>query len=180
MRNRVLMGLTALAWLVISPAALADDEIGSHDIFRLCNSVEKIRLVVEDVPSDAIEIGLTSERIENVAESRLRAARIYDPEGADFLHIQSNAIVPKYVSGEQIGDGQTIAVSYDLGFNKIIFDSDVKEFGFAETWSQGSILMADANFTVQAISEAVDRFINEFLRVNESKECQKAIGKESE
>ena len=82
--------LTALAALLILPAALADDEVGSHDIFQLCTSAEKIRLVVLDTPSDAIEIGLTKERIENVAESRLRAARIYDPDGADILQIQTS------------------------------------------------------------------------------------------
>ncbi len=169
--------LTALAMLVISPLALADDEIGSFDIFQLCTSMERIKLVVEETPSAAIEVGLTKERIENVAESRLRAARIYDPEGADFLYIQTNAITPTFVSGQKIGDGQTIAISYQLGFNKFILDIDVTEFGFAETWSQGSILMADANFTVQAVSEAVDRFINAFLRVNESTECREASGK---
>ena len=172
--------LTALAMLVIFPAALADDEVGGYDIFRLCTSMERIKLIVEETPSDAIEIGLTKERIQNVADSRLRAARIYDPEGADFLHIQTNAIVPTFVSGQKIGDDQTIAVAYELGFNKIMLDYDVNEFGFAETWNQGSILMADANFTVQAISEAVDRFISEFLRVNESKECREASGKDSE
>ncbi len=172
--------LTALLVLFIFPAALADDEVGSHEIFQLCTSVEKIRLVVLDTAPDAIEIGLTKERIENVAESRLRAARIYDPDGADFLLIETAAIEPKFVSGEQVGDGETIAVSYDLGFNKLILDSDVHEFGFAETWGQGSILMADANFTVQSISEEVDSFISEFLRVNESKECREATGKDSE
>ena len=172
--------LTALAALLILPAALADDEVGSYDILQLCTSVEKIRLVVLDTDSDAIEIGLTKERIENVAESRLRAARIYDPDGADFLLIETAVIVPKFVSGEQVGDGETIAVSYDLGFNKLILDSDVNEFGYAETWSHGSILMADANFTVQSISEKVDSFISKFLRVNESKECREAAGKESE
>ena len=91
--------LTALAAVLILPAALADDEVGSHDIFQLCTSVEKIRLAVEDTPSDALEIGLTTERIENIAESRLCAARIYDPEGVDFLHIKTNAIAPKFVSG---------------------------------------------------------------------------------
>ena len=172
--------LTALAALLILPAALADDDVGSYDIFQLCTSLEKIGLFVEDTPSDAIEIGLTTERIENIAESRLRAARIYDPEGADYLHIKTNAIAPKFVSGEKIGDGQSVAASYQLGFKKAIFESDVKEFGHAETWSQGAILLGKADYIVQSISEAVDSFISEFLRVNESKECREATEKESE
>ena len=101
-------------------------------------------------------------------------------KGADFLLIKTNVIAPTFTSGEKIGDGQTIAVSYDLGFYKAIFDADVSKFGHAQTWSQGSILMADANFTVQSISEKVDSFISKFLRVNESKECREATAKESE
>ena len=172
--------LIALAMLVILPAARADDEVGSIDIFKLCTSAEKIDLIVEDTPADAIEIGLTAERIENVAESRLRAARIYDPEGGDFLHIQTNAIAPTFTSGEKIGDGQSVAAAYELGFNKPVFDPDVNEIGYAKTWKQGAILFGDADFIVQAISEAVDSFISEFLRVNESKECREATAKESE
>ncbi len=174
--------LTALAMLVIFPAALADDKVkvGDYDILQLCTSAEKIRLVVHNPRPDAIEIGLTHERIKNVSESRLRAARIYDPEGAEFLQIATNAIKPTLISGEQIGDGQTIAVSYELGFNKMILDLDVNEFGYAQTWSRGSILMADANFTVQAISKAVDKFVNEFLWVNESKRCREVTGRDSE
>ena len=172
--------LTALAVLFILPAVLAEAEVGSGDILELCTSAEKIKLIVEDVPSDAVEIGLTTARIQNVAESRLRAARIYDSEGSDILHIQPNAIAPTFTSGQKIGDGQSVAAAYELGFNKLVFDFDVQEIGYAETWHEGAILLGDADYIVQAISEAVDSFISEFLRVNESKECRDATEKEPE
>lgn len=38
-------------------------------------------LLVEGLGDDATEIGLTVERIQNVAESRLRSARIYSEDG---------------------------------------------------------------------------------------------------
>ena len=67
-----------------------------------------------------------------------------------------------------------------MGFNKLLLDPDVNEIGYAETWNQGAILFGDAGFIVQSISEKVDSFISKFLRVNESKECREAAGKDSE
>ena len=172
--------LIALAMLVISPAALAEEEVTSKDLFRLCSPQDKIDLIVGDTGTEEVAAGLTSDRIENVAESRLRAARIYDSNEADYLLVFVSGMKPTLTSGQSIGDGKTLAASYGLEFKKFMYDSDAEVFGFAETWESGGILIGKADFIVQTISEKVDRFISEFLRVNESKECREATGKESE
>ena len=45
--------------------------------FELFNECLPIGLLVENLPDDAADIELTQERIETLAESRLRAARLY-------------------------------------------------------------------------------------------------------
>ena len=57
------------------------------DCFNLFNWCEPIDLVVENLPEDAAEIGLTEERIQTLAESRLRAARLYDEDGETHLYV---------------------------------------------------------------------------------------------
>ena len=172
--------LTALAMLVIFPAALADDEITAQDLFQLCSPQDKIDLIVGDTGTEEASAGLTRDRIENVAESRLRAARIYDSNESDYLLVFVGGMKPTFNSGESIGDGKTLVASYELAFKKLMYDSDAKVYGFAVTWTSEGILTGKADFIVQTVSETVDRFISEFLRVNESKECREATGKGSE
>ncbi len=63
------------------------------DCFRLWNACRPLDLVVEGLTEDAEEIGLTRERIQTAAESRLRAARLYDAEAADhYLYVNVNVV----------------------------------------------------------------------------------------
>ena len=115
-KNKLLFTL-ALA-LTVWPGHATAQELSDSDRFKLFNECGPMHLVVEDY-GDAgwADIGLTVDRIQTMAESRLRAARLYD---ATTWHI-----------------------------------------GAAGTHS------GDARFILQGLSEALDRFILEYLRVNE-------------
>ena len=52
--------------------------------------VGEMRLVVETLPPAAAEIGLTVESIQAAVESRLRSARLYDPEANTHLYMNVN------------------------------------------------------------------------------------------
>ena len=72
-----------------APAANAAGQRGAAEEarrrFSLFNECRPMRLVVETLPSAAAEIGLTRERIRTMAESRLRAARLFSDNASPYL-----------------------------------------------------------------------------------------------
>ena len=73
---------------------LAAFQEGSDSVarFQLFNNCEPIRLVVEDLPIAAAAVSLTQERVGTLAESRLRAARLFsvDARPRPYLYVNVN------------------------------------------------------------------------------------------
>ncbi len=83
--------------------------------------------------------------------------RLYDAEAADhFLYVNVTVV------------GR--AFSTRVGYNKWLHDEALDIGGMAETWHTGSAGThgGDASFILQGVSEHMDRFVVEYLRVNES------------
>ena len=139
------------------PCVDPDDPSTSLDCFQLWNACRPLYLLVVEGPTeDAEEIGLTKERIQTAAESRLRAARLYDAEAADhFLYVNVNVVGRAYSIG--------------VGYRKWLHDEALDIGGMAETWNTGSAGThgGGARFILQDVSEHMDRFVVEYLRVNE-------------
>ena len=114
-----------------------------------------MNLVVEDLDNDAAEIRLTSERIRTIAESRLRAARLYDANSSVYLYVRISLLNPAFVT--------------EVAFNKMLLDAYSKSVQRATTWQDGRIgrYHGGAGFILQGLSELLDRFILDYLRVNE-------------
>ena len=64
--------------------------------FALWTGCQPMYLLVEDLPDGAAKIGLTRESLQNAAESRLRAARLYDESLNGYLYINVNVIGPAF------------------------------------------------------------------------------------
>ena len=128
----------------------------SQDRFELFNYCYPMRLVVEGLPPDAAEINLSEESIQAALESRLRSARLYDSVGIDRLYSRVNVV--------------GAAFSIELEFMKVVQDLDSDETRLASTWETGSTGThgSDAGYILSAISRHMDRFLVEFLRVNET------------
>ena len=115
-------------------------------------------LLVEDYGDDAgwKDSGLTVDRLQTMAESRLRAARLYD----------ATAFLPLlYVNVNVVGRGFSLNVNYQ----KWLYDPVSDESFYATTWIIGGAgtHSGDAGFILQGLSEYLDRFILAYLRVNE-------------
>lgn len=144
---KMLAGLLLLAASQQVPEGLAR--------FQLFNECRPVSLVVEHLPSDATAVSLTRERIRTLAESRLRAARLFSGPALQYLYVNVN------VSGP--------AFSTRIAFNKRVFDPVSRETGSAATWNAGVTGRHGGNggYIMQHLSEALDRFVLEYLRVNE-------------
>ena len=139
--------------------------------FALWNECAPIGLLIESLDDDAAAIDLTEERIQTLAESRLRAARLYDTvEGNPYLYIRVTVLNSENRSGG--------AFHVRMSFNKYLRE-DVPEYWrnemsdlkvLASIWDHGTLgtYAGDAGFILQHVSEQLDRFILEYLRVNEA------------
>ena len=153
--------LIAAMLVLILPSARAQTESvtectsSASECFRLYTACQPIGLSVENLNSDANDIGLQKQAVVNAAESRLRSARIYDPSAQDYLYVNINVVAN--------------AFSIWLGFNKMVFD--LRSFSAlpAATWSSGvtGTHGKDSQYILGNLSRHLDSFLVGFLRVNE-------------
>ena len=115
-----------------------------------------MQLAVGKLSEDAKKIGLTKESIEDAAESRLRSARLYNPYALPYLGINVNV-------------GKT-AMGVELEYNKWVFDPLSGENAYAGTWDIGGTGThgGDSGFILSVVSQHLDKFLVEYLRVNEA------------
>ena len=154
-RGRSILSLVVviLALAATSEAQSVEQRIKHFQLFSNCRPME---LVVENLHSDAAGIGLAKGAILASVESRLRSARLYDSDaGVPYLYVNVN------VSG--------LAFSVDLEYNKFVFEPVADASGIAATWSLGltGTHGRDASYILSTVSELMDLFLLEFLRVND-------------
>ncbi len=144
--------LVMLLLLLTATPALAED-VTPYDRFRLWNDCQAIRVLVEDPGQDATEIGLMKSAIETAVRSRLRTAHLYDDSlGLPYLYVNVHVVGP--------------AFSITVNYNQAMVSGG--GFGFAPTWETGSTGThgKDGSYILSNVSMKMDRFIDEYLRVN--------------
>ena len=133
------------------------DEIDRFDLWNAC---EPIYLLIEGLGDGAVKSGLTHEAITTTVRSRLRAARLYrGSRRSPHLYVNVNAL-----SGGR-------AFNVFVGFNKPFFDRISGRAGSATTWDTRMVGQGDAAYILSLVSQLTDKFIDEYLRVNDSA-CQ--------
>ena len=139
--------------LFIAMSALAE-EVSDIDRFELWNDCQAMDLLVVELGQDAAETGLTKEAIETAVRSRLRAARLYDADASPYL----------YVYVRVVGD----AFNIDVGYRKLVVDPASGQSSYATTWNAGGAGThgRDGNYILTNTSGRIDRFLDEYLRVN--------------
>ncbi len=130
------------------------DEISAYDRFQLWNDCGTMDLVVEWLNEDAAAIGLTREAIEIATRSRLRGARLYDAEQFTNVYVQITVV--------------SAAFNIKVEYQKPALDVASGEIYVAATWEHGVVGThgQDSNYILSTLSQSVDRFIDEYLRVN--------------
>lgn len=130
-----------------------------RDRFQLFNRCKPMVLSVGLSPA-AAKIGLTKKSVQAAVESRLRSARLYASE------VTSKATTVLSVRVDVAGR----AFAIRLGYEKWLYDPRFAvQGGVATTWSLGTIGThgEDSGYILSSIAELMDRFLVEFLRVNE-------------
>ena len=112
-------------------------------------------IFVGSLDTGATKIGLTKGSIQAAVESRMRSARLYNPDGLHYL----------YVNVHVVGG----AFSSRLKLKKYVLDYASDESYTAVTWENAvtGTHGRDSSYILSSISEQMDQFLVEFLRVNE-------------
>ena len=155
----------ALAAGMVAASSAADtvaDFRAKMDRFDLWNGCERVGLLVEGLPDRARKIGLREATIETTVRSRLRGARIYtDRLIAPYLYVNVNVGGPAY----------TVTVQFERKV-MVLLPATPKGTGDltgqAPTWQTASMGThgGTAAFVLSSVAQDVDRFIDEYLRVN--------------
>ena len=154
-------GQCLLVGLFLAGGALAqetDSRSSKYERFQLYSGCSPMFLsaVVEEKDAAATTIGLTQQAIEAAVESRLRSARLYDAKASQMLSV--NVIVV----------GSAFSVSMD--YYKVLLDPLSQEKGPAPTWSSNWVGTHGqrGGYILSWVSQNMDQFLVEYLRVNEA------------
>ena len=147
-------------------------EPDNSDLFELCPPNERMRLIVERLDEHATKADLTKMQIRNAAESRLRGAGLYDPDADPYLYVRVNAGPPE--AGSRHFPFYSILVEYA----RVLYDLRLPWARFAATWETGSAGQGDSSHILSNLSQHLDKFLVEYLRVRDSKACQELRAKD--
>ena len=164
-------GITVARWtfahaIIIAMSTVAQAAADDSTLFDLCPPDERMHLTIETLPDHAAQAGLTRDQIRNAAESRLRAAGIYDTNADPSLYINVNVGPPTTESGHF--PFYAIMVEY----NRFLFDRRIPLVRGVRTWWTGSIGQGSSSSIHSSLSGHLDRFLVEYLRVRDSEACQ--------
>ena len=149
------------AVLALTAAPASAEEVSDYDRFQLWNKCRPMELIVAKLTDDASDIGLTKNAITVAVRSRLRSARLYS---TDDHEAQNSSL---YVSVHVVGAAFNIGADY----SKVVTDTMIELSYSSPTWVARGFTGTHgrrADYVLSSVSEMIDQFIDEYLRVNEA------------
>ena len=155
---RILRAGIAAAVLAITLPAAAQAEAEAWERFELFTECAPMQVLagVFVTDADAVARNLTEESLRAVAESRLRAARLYADAAPYGLTVAVNVTGP--------------AFRIDVDFDQWLLNPGTRQQGWARTWTLGNVGTHgnDAGYIRGIVAEYLDQFLADYLRANES------------
>lgn len=133
---------------------------GSVVRFKLWTGCRRMNLVIS---ASSMSIpGLTPESLRNLVETRLRAARLYNPSPVTERHTGTLHIIVEKVAGAGF-------IIFEMEFWKWLYDHASFNTYLATAWDYISYWpeTTDANTARNTVSQSLDWFLVEYLGVNE-------------
>ena len=155
---RSVLAAAFLGTLLAPLAAGQESKAEASRKFQLYDACRPVTLAIEDLNEDAAKMRLTKKSLRLAAESRLRAARLY----AD-APVTATSRSWLYVQVHVVGRGFQTAVA----FLKAVTDR-FGRMNLATTWRTSSTGThgGDQSYIISGVSQDLDKFLAEYLRVN--------------
>ena len=158
---------TVFTLLLISAATASGQSVSEIGDFMLYNACRPMRVAVGSSlsMSDGSTIDLLPDRIQAVAERRLRERGLYPDLGSESN--RPHLVVS--VNIDEVCAEKSYAYDITLRYNKLVTDAATGVEHTATTWRSGSggSGATDSEFIVESFVELLDGFMEEYLRVNE-------------
>ena len=148
--------------LLVLPALVEAQDDNTLERFRFFTECAPVSLGVLVLDDDDEPIGLTEDRVRTMAESRLRAARLYWPEVVDSAATLQLRVT---VFRDAYAYNAAIVKRRSDPFTGGTLPTNGISFPDIGTHSGGATA---ANFIMQSLTEQVDELISDYLRVNEA------------
>ena len=154
MKKYLLRISIASLYLPFSVSA-SGENITDYDRFQLFADCSPMTIIVESLKQDATDVGLTKKQIETTVRSRFRAARIYNRDATEIAF---------YVNVNVVKSAANISIS----LIKPVIDTHTLQVQVTSTWTRGTLGLHGGNSSriLWTLSEEIDDFIDEYLRVN--------------
>ena len=149
-------GLWLAATLLLIDTSASAGEVSDRDRFQPWTGCTPIAEIIDDIDGPGGRLTLDEKDIATAVRSRLRGARIFDDGG---LWLVVNVTV----------SGPAFSVDVELMRSVEVRPKGTKALaGLAATWESGSTGTHgnNPNHILFAVLQHVDRFIDEYLRVN--------------
>ena len=137
--------------------------------FSLYNACKPMQIYVQLQQSDDEKIDLTEAEVRAAAESRLRAAGLYDSDSSSTFGVHVLLLASRYANGARAGWSYT----QKAYFEKSLWDAVSAEEWLAPTWERSATGYGPPNSSTRSmildrIRGYMDEFLAEYLRVNEA------------
>ena len=160
----ILVALLPLAGVLDAQGVSGEERF---DLFTNCDTLSS-RVTVQGRPEEEAESAELEERIRTMVEGRLRVARLYIDDNDPNIFVRARARrLPRLVVNVTT---LSPAFWYAVSLRKRLHDGITNEWEGAFTWVDTAlgIYSDNTDYIFRTVSEALDRFILEYLRVNES------------
>ena len=158
---------TFIAMLLASAATASGQSVSEIGDFMLYNACRPMRVAAGSSlsTSDGSTIDLLPDRIQAVAERRLRERGLYPDLGSE----SNRAHLVVSVNIDEVCAETRYAYDITLRYKKLVTDAATGVEHTATTWRSGSggSGATDSEFIVESFVGLLDGFIEEYLRVNE-------------
>jgi len=123
--------------------------------------INAVKVVIEDLSSDAVHLGLSRDRLRTLTELRLRQSGIsMSPDALPYVYVRVNLLKTK----------GGYAAHVNVRVNAPVQLVHSSKMALATIWSEGSIHKGPASSCKQQVEDAVgeelDLFANDYLAAN--------------
>ncbi len=148
--------------LILCIIALSSSRVQGQDELKI-SGYDTLKVIVEYLPTDLEEIGLSTERVQNKVELMAQSVglKLRNPEDYSDKHLYVRI------------NGISRAFSVDIYFNREVAFFAGDDFNslitrYASTWNNGTIGThgGDASYVMDAVEQYVEEFLNAYLKAN--------------
>lgn len=136
--------------------------------FSGLKGIDELSIIIQDLDSDALDVGLSKERLRKTIELKLLMAGIKINKSSPVYISYSTLVLGTSVGDRKVG----YAIYHSLSLNQSVeLNRDPSQTVLAvPTWQQGSLLMVSpdsgASSVKSSLENLLDDFVVEYLKAN--------------